>query len=125
MSRRRKPRGKDRGSPERAEDALTLASHPQASEQIRRAKGIGGLLGLGVVAVVSWRGGAPLVTVAEYALAGGVLGLLVAWALMINIWRQMAVAEVARKRREAEEAYRAYLDEMNASDPGGRSAPAG
>lgn len=122
MSKRSK---KTRGEGEATgEEAVSLASHPEAAAQIRQAKGWGGLLGLALVAFVTWRGGGTLETVAEYALIGGLVGFLLAWALMLNIWRHMALADITRKRRQAEEAYRAYLDELDSRDGDDASAPA-
>lgn len=122
MSKRaKKSKGDDAPA---GEEAVSLASHPEAAGQIRQAKGWGGLLGLVLVAFVTWRGGGSLEVVAEYALIGGVVGFVLAWALMLNVWRHMALADITRKRRQAEEAYRSYLEELDSRDGDDASAPA-
>jgi hypothetical protein len=121
MSRKKKdePVAKEQGS------GISLATHPVASEHIRLAKGFGGLFGLVAVAWVTWDGGASLATVGMRALAAGLVGYALAWAFMLSLWRHIAVADIQKKRKEAEEAYRVYLEEQeSADDAGDLTAPA-
>jgi hypothetical protein len=49
----------------------------------------------------------------------GLVGYAIAWAFMLSLWRQIAIADIARRRKEAEEAYRAYLEEQERAGGGG------
>lgn len=95
-----------------AADAATLpsvANHPRAGAQIARAKAWGGLAGLLLVAVLSWRAGAPVADTLARALAGGVAGYVATWAAAVLVWRHLVVAELraVRSHRAAEAARRA------------------
>ena len=63
-----KPKGKDKkakkGQAEVSETAIRVSAHPRATYAIARIKGIGGLIGLVLVAFLSWRAGVPAVDVA-------------------------------------------------------------
>ncbi|HEX2105592.1 MAG TPA: hypothetical protein VHF51_18205 [Solirubrobacteraceae bacterium] len=113
-----KDKGKDQGQAEKAkkpkkakaevsETAIRISAHPRATYSITRLKGYGGLFGLLLVGLLSWRGGLPPVDAALRGLAGGVVAYLVCWALAVQVWRHLvmaeaaAAAEVVRKRREA------------------------
>ena len=97
------------------DSGVSLATHPVASEHIRLAKGFGGLFGLVAVGWVTWDGGASLVTVGWRALVAGLVGYALAWAFTLSLWRHIALADIQKKRKEAEEAYRAYLEEQEAA----------
>ncbi len=91
---------------------VKLSGHPRAQRQIARAKGWGGLIGFGVAGYLTARTGAPFLDVALRALLWGVISYVVVWALAVQVWRHVAVAEVkaAEKRwlerkREMEEAH--------------------
>jgi hypothetical protein len=92
---------------EASDTAIRISAHPRATYSIARIKGFGGLIGLLVVAVLSWRGGLPPVDAALRGLAGGVVAYVVCWGLAVQVWRHLvmaeaaAAAEVVRKRREA------------------------
>ena len=87
--------------------AISVSAHPRASYSIRRTKGFGGLLGLLLVGLLSWRAGLPAVDAALRGLVGGVVAYLICWAVGVQVWRHLvmaeaaAAAEVVRKRREA------------------------
>lgn len=78
----------------------SIAAHPRAREQIRRAKGWGGLAGFGLVALYSHSAGVPLADVALRAIVGGSIGWLVAWIVALQVWRQLTIAEVRKRERE-------------------------
>ncbi len=123
MARRAKKR--DAREVEPGPAVMSLANHPVASEQIRFAKGIGGLLALAVLGWASWRSGAPLLTVGAHALAAGLAGYALAWALTLAVWRHIAIADIQRKREEAEQAQLAYLAEQQTASAAPAGAPAG
>ena len=78
---------------------VILTDHPRARRQIATAKGWGGLLGFALVFWLSYRAHMSAFESGLHALAGGIGLYLLAWAGMVAIWREIAVAEVARARR--------------------------
>ena len=92
-----------------AKKVLKLSQHPRAARHIRAAKGWGGLLGFAVVALLSWQAGIPPFDVGLRALAGGVVGYVVAWAGAVHAWRHLAVAEIRAAQRAAVERRRAAM----------------
>lgn len=86
----------------------SVANHPRAGAQVKQAKAWAGLLGFGLVAVVSWRAGVPVEDLLLRAIAGGIVAYLVVWACAVAIWRHLVVTEleVVRERRAEEEAAR-------------------
>ena len=116
-SDKKKPSAKGKkGAAPKAGGAATrevkLTSHPRAKRQIARTKAWAGLLGFGLAAYLAARSGAPFFDVALRALLWGVVSYVVVWALAVQVWRHVAVAEVraAEKRwqerkRELEEAH--------------------
>jgi hypothetical protein len=87
----------------------SVANHPRAGAQVARAKAWGGLAGFALVALLSWRAGAPVADALLRALAGGVVGYVAAWAAAVLVWRHLVVAELraVRSHRAAEAARRA------------------
>ena len=73
---------------------LSVARHPKAGPQVRRAKGWGGLTGFVVAAVLSYQANVPPFEVALRALAVGVAGYVVAWACSVTVWRVLLAAEL-------------------------------
>lgn len=78
----------------------TIADHPRAHAQIRRAKGWGGLAGCGLVAYYSHRAGVPFPDLAARAIIGGLIGWIVAWVVVLQVWRQLTVAEVRKREQQ-------------------------
>jgi hypothetical protein len=78
---------------------IRLANHPRAQRHIAAAKGWGGLLGFLVVGWLSHGAGVPLPQAALRAVAGGAGLYVLAWAAVVAVWREVAVAEVERARR--------------------------
>jgi hypothetical protein len=78
---------------------VKLTDHPRARRQIATAKGWGGLLGFALVFLLSRRAHMSGFESGLHALAGGIALYLLAWAGMVAIWREIAVAEVERARR--------------------------
>jgi len=96
-----------KGKAEVSETAIRVSAHPRATYSIARLKGFGGLFGLLLVGLLSWRAGLPAVDAALRGLIGGVVAYLICWAVGVQVWRHLvmaeaaAAAEVVRKRREA------------------------
>jgi hypothetical protein len=78
---------------------VKLSAHPRARAQIRRAKGVGGLIGFFLVAYVSWHHGTDFVHLGLRAILGGMAFYVVSWAAAVYYWRQLAIAEVRQRAR--------------------------
>jgi hypothetical protein len=98
---------KDKKSP----DSMSLANHPRARDQIRRAKGWGGIAGFLIAGYLSFKAGVPILQLGIRTLAAGVAGYMLAGACAVTIWRQLLQAELRalsqqleRKRLEREAA---------------------
>ena len=72
----------------------SVASHPRASYQVRRAKGWGGLAGFGIAAYLSYKAGVPTADLGLRALIAGVAGYMLAWACSVTVWRHLVLAEL-------------------------------
>ncbi len=90
------------GGGQRTDGGITLSGHPRARHQIRVAKGWAGLAGCALAGYASWHGGAPLFDTALRALLWGVAAYVLVWFLAVQVWRQVAIAEV----RAAEKLWR-------------------
>jgi hypothetical protein len=86
------------------EHRVRLRRHPRARTQIAYAKGWGALGGFALTFIISLHAGVPMVETALRALAGGIVGLVLAWAVVVSVWRQLAIAEVERAKRALAEA---------------------
>lgn len=84
----KKPKG-----PAVSETAISISAHPRAAYSIRRMKGFGGLVGLVLVAWLSYRAGALPVDVAVRALIGGIVGYVACWMIAVQVWRHLVIAE--------------------------------
>jgi len=94
-----------------ASHLTSLAEHPRAAGAIRRSKALGGFGGYGLTLAGGVMHGAQLAPALEHAVAGGVAGYLVTWAIAVSVWRRVltgqAVAAARRSRaRSAEETTR-------------------
>ncbi|MEA2323232.1 MAG: hypothetical protein QOD81_3082 [Solirubrobacteraceae bacterium] len=97
--------------PQVPENAISIAAHPRAAYGVKRAKGIGGLVGLLLVGLLSLQAGAPAADIGLRALIGGVLGYVTFWTLALHTWRHLIVAEA----RAAAQRARAILDAADES----------
>ena len=84
----------------------SVAAHPRASFQVRRAKGWGGLVGFGLAAYLSYKAGVPTIDLGIRAVLAGLAGYMLAWACAVTVWRHLVLAEL-----------RAVVERANASDP--------
>lgn len=72
----------------------SLAAHPRASYQIRRAKGWGGIAGFALAAYFSYKAGVPTFDLGLRALVAGIVGYMLAWACAVTVWRHLMLAEL-------------------------------
>jgi hypothetical protein len=90
----------------------SVAAHPRASYQVRRAKGWGGLIGFGLAAYLSHKAGVPTIDLGIRAVLAGLAGYMLAWACAVTVWRHLVVAEL-----------RAFVERAEASDSDENAAP--
>ncbi len=88
-----------------AGDGISIAGHPRAAAQVKRAKGIGGIGFFAIAAYLSYKAGVPMDQVALRATAAGIAGYMLAWACSVTVWRHLVLAEL----RAALESGRATL----------------
>ncbi|MFL5963097.1 MAG: hypothetical protein ACJ757_09430 [Gaiellaceae bacterium] len=86
---------------------ISLHEHPRASGGIRRAKAQGGLAGFLLVAAGGWLHGGLRTDVLLDAVAGGIAGYFLVWAVALAVWRQLLHAEAATVVSRATERRRA------------------
>ncbi len=84
---------KDKGKAD-ASAGPSVAAHPRASYQVRRAKGWGGLAGFGIAAYLSYKAGVPTFDLGLRAIIAGLVGYMLAWACAVTVWRQLVIAEL-------------------------------
>jgi hypothetical protein len=85
---------KGKGKKGAAGGGVSVAAHPRAAAQVRRAKGLGGLIFFVLVAYLSHQANVPPDQIALRALAGGIGGYMLAWACSVSIWRHLVLAEI-------------------------------
>ena len=90
----KKPKG-----PVASATAISVSAHPRASYSIRRAKGWGGMIGMLLVGWLSYRAGVLPVDAALRALVGGIVGYVACWAIAVQVWRQLVIAEARAAAR--------------------------
>jgi hypothetical protein len=105
--KKKKKKGKD-GAPaaSSASDGPSVANHPRARYQVRRAKGWGGIAGFAIAGYLSYKAGVPTFDVGLRALVAGIVGYMLAWMCAVAVWRHLVQAEL-----------RALLERTQAPDP--------
>jgi hypothetical protein len=111
-----KKKGK-KGEGDAEADGISLATHPRARSQVRRAKGWGGLAGFGIACYLSLKAGVPPPQAGMRALAAGVAGYLVAWACAVSVWRHLVLAEIRAAVEAAHAGARAPAPQAEAAEP--------
>jgi hypothetical protein len=102
-----------------ASDGPSVAGHPRATAQVRRAKGVGGIGGFALAALLGLKAGIPPDQIGERALAAGVAGYMLAWACAVAVWRHLVLAELralADRALAAAEAHKAPRVSLQAGD---------
>ena len=80
---------------------VRIADHPRAVRQIESFRGGAAIAAFFLTALLSHRAGLPVFDAGVRALGAGVATFVVAWALAVMVWRQLAVAELNAARRAA------------------------
>jgi hypothetical protein len=98
-----KKKGKESSAEAPAHDKTLygIRDDPRAAGSIRRAKSTGGLLGFGLVFLISARSGAPFATSSSRAIVGGAAGYLVVWAAAVAVWRHLLQARLRYAAQQA------------------------
>jgi uncharacterized oligopeptide transporter (OPT) family protein len=81
--------------------SLSVAGHPRAAAQVRKAKGWGGLAAFMITGYLSLSHGATADIAGMRALVAGVAGYVLAWGCAVMVWRQLMVAEIRAKVERA------------------------
>jgi hypothetical protein len=89
-----------------AANGPSVANHPRARYQVRRAKGWGGIAGFAIAGYLSYKAGVPTADVGMRALVAGIVGYMLAWMCAVTVWRHLVQAEL-----------RAALELSRAPDP--------
>jgi hypothetical protein len=100
----KKKKGKAEEKPaEGGLEAVRLTAHPRAMASIRRVRAWCGLIGFGLVTILSLRSGLLLPDAVLRGLVGGAVAHFAGWFVAIKLWRHVALAELdaARERHEA------------------------
>jgi len=90
-----------RGKAKGGHAQMSVANHPRASAQVRRAKGWGGLVGFGLAALLSLKAGVPTADLGVRALIAGLAGYLVGWGCSVTAWRAILIAEMHARLERA------------------------
>jgi len=101
----KKDKKKKKGG-EGAANGPSVANHPRARYQVRRAKGWGGIAGFAIAGYLSYKAGVPTADVGMRALVAGIVGYMLAWMCAVTVWRHLVQAEL-----------RAALELSQAPDP--------
>ena len=92
--KKKKKKGEDDASSVPRGGGPSVANHPRARYQVRRAKGWGGIVGFGIAAYLGYQAGIPTFDIGERALAAGIVGYMLAWACAVSVWRHLVLAEL-------------------------------
>src|SRR3954464_2554415 len=76
-----------------------LSAHPRAQAQIAQAKGGAGLAVFVLVVLLSAGSNVPWPDTVARAIVLGMAGYMVAWAVAVTVWRQIARAELEMAKR--------------------------
>jgi hypothetical protein len=99
----------------------SIAAHPRASYQVRRAKGWGGLAGFAIAGYLSYKAGVPMFDLGARAIVAGLAGYMLAWFCAVTVWRHLVLAElraaVERKAGPSPDLIPARADSAKTSPP--------
>lgn len=90
--------------------AISVAAHPRSASAVRRAKGVGGLLGTILVMALATKAGLPPLDAMVRGIVGGIVGYLALWAIAVAVARQLVIAEVRARYAEIMRAAAAAAD---------------
>jgi len=91
---------------------IAVANHPTASHQIKMMKSWAGLAAFCVSAYLAWQDGMVFTDVATRALLWGIASYVAVWAMAVQVWRQVAIAEVRAAERQWQARKQAEKDQV-------------
>jgi hypothetical protein len=95
MAKKDDKAGKDKKSKKGGGDGSpSVANHPRARAQVRRAKGWGGIVGFALAAYFSHKAQVPIEITGARALVAGVAGYVTGGFCAVTVWRHLVIAEV-------------------------------
>lgn len=94
------------------EGGVRLANHPRAQRSIAMTKSYAGLGAFLFAGYAQWSAGGQFLDVATSALMWGIAAYVLVWALAVQVWRQLAIAEVRAAQRKWEERQQAQNDQV-------------
>ena len=80
-----------------------LSQHPRARRQIREAKAWAGVVGFGLVLLLSMQANLTLFDAGLRALGAGIVCYVVGWTAAVVVWSHLARAEVALAQKRLAE----------------------
>jgi hypothetical protein len=82
---------------------IRLADHPRARTSIQKAKSYAGLGAFLLAGYAQWNAGGQFLDVASSALLWGIAAYVLVWALAVQVWRHIAIAEVRAAQKAWED----------------------
>ena len=124
-----KSKGGEKGKKKKGKDESgavvpSVANHPRARYQVRRAKGWGGIAGFAIAGYLSYKAGVPTFDVGLRALMAGIVGYMLAWMCAVTVWRHLVLAELRVALERSEHATDPDLIPARSQKPAGDAAPA-
>lgn len=78
-----------------------VSEHPVAARQIARGRAWAAVVGFLITFYFSHKAGMGFPQSGARAIAVGVAARLLAWALLVSVWRQLIPAQIAAAQRQA------------------------
>jgi hypothetical protein len=91
---------------------IAVVNHPKATRSINLLKSYAGLAAFAFSGYVSWKAGNQFADVAASALLWGVSVYVAVWAMAVQVWRHVAIAEVRAAERRWREQKNAEQDQV-------------
>jgi type VI protein secretion system component VasK len=107
-TKKKQPPKKGKKGKKTGSAGIAVANHPKAQHQINVMKSYAGLAAFALAGYFAWKGGNAYLDVASRALLWGIATYVAVWAMAVQVWRQIAVAEV----RAAEKRWKAAKEEQ-------------
>ena len=104
-----------KGKKRPASAGIAVANHPKALHQINVLKSWAGLAAFSLSGYFAWKSGALFVDAAVKAVLWGIATYVAVWAMAVQVWRQVAIAEVRaaeRQWRERKQADREQTEKL-------------
>lgn len=100
MSKGAKKSKKGAGAGAPTVSGICVSGHPRSASAVRRAKGLGGLLGALLGVFLGHGAHLALYDAMLRGLGGGIVGYLALWAVAVTVARQLVIAEVRTRYAE-------------------------